>query len=79
MTKKDIIVQVLVEVSEKPVDFVKGLLERFDEEHPGAKWNDELPDEEAQRMLSDLRREKSGIMAWLVRGAIDVAKNTGHA
>lgn len=79
MTKKDIIVQVLVEVSGRPVDFVRGLLEQFEKEHPGSKWHDEMPGEEAQRMLSDLRREKAGIMAWLVRGAVDVAKKTGHA
>jgi hypothetical protein len=80
MTYGDVLVQILSEVSGLPKSQIKNQLEQFKENVQGNhKLDDELSDDEASELLNSLRKEKSGILAWLARGAMDAHKKTGHA
>lgn len=79
MTREDIFIQIISEVSGKTKQEIKELLNISNEAHPGDKWNEQIPDKEAEELIVKLRNEGSGILAWLVRGAMDVARNKGHA
>ena len=46
---------------------------------PGGTWDTEIPEPEAQQLLSDLRAEAPGILAWLIKGALMAEKHTGTA
>ncbi len=79
MTYGDIMAQILSEVSGKPKDQVGELMETFKLSYPGKnKLDDEVPDDKAQQLLNDLRKEKDGIRLWLLQGALRTERNTGH-
>jgi phage/plasmid-associated DNA primase len=80
MTRADIMAQILSEVTGKPKDQVTNLLERFKEIFSDTfKFDEELSDEEAEQTLQKLRKEKSGILNWLLEGTYRVHKRTGNA
>lgn len=69
MTRGDVFIQILSEVSGKPKESVFELLEFFKSTIPGQhKFDEELPDGEAEALLTGLRQEKEGIKAWLMTG-----------
>lgn len=78
MTRRDIIVTVLSEVSGKPRDHFERLLKEAERARPGefSKYDEQLPHKEAQELLAKLRAGGPGIMAWLVRGAMEVMSGT---
>lgn len=70
MTHIDIMTQILHEVSGKPRDEIAAIVESGVTHfipNP-ARLREEMPDEEAQRILSNLRKEKAGIWNWLLEG-----------
>lgn len=74
MTRQDIFVQILTEVSgksEKELLELVGVLRRKD---PGSKLDEEIPHDEAEKLLSDLRGEAPGILSWLEAGSLRVAE-----
>ena len=80
MTNKDVLIQILSEVSGKPKSEVESLFENIKGNMPlGNKMDKELSDQDAEKLLSNLRKEKSGIMDWLIQGAKVMDKKTGHA
>lgn len=79
MTRADIFVQILSEVSGRPCREVAAILSEFRRSHPGGTWDQVIPDDEAKKLITDLRKEAPGILAWLVEGARRVRRNTGHA
>jgi hypothetical protein len=79
MTREEIFIQIISEVSGKEKQEIKELLNQFNEAHPGGKWDEQIPDKEAEVLIASLRSEGSGILAWLVRGAMAVARHEGHA
>lgn len=84
MTRSDIFIQILSEVSGKPKDQVSDLLVAFRKTFPGKdRFDDELPDQEAQQLLAGLRKEKEGIRAWLNSGLqqflLRMSPPQGHA
>lgn len=77
MTKADVFVQILSEVSGKPKELVGDLLTAFRKTFPGQdRFDDELPDAEASQLLAGLRKEKEGIRAWLNSGFYEVLLRT---
>ena len=70
MTKKDIFIQIISEVSGKSIDLVTELINLVADKKLKLNWNNELPDEEADELLEALRKEKAGILNWLVQGYV---------
>ncbi|CCK81230.1 hypothetical protein [Desulfobacula toluolica] len=80
MTYQDVLIQILSEVTGKPKTEVGNLFDAIKTTiPPGHKFDEELPPEKAKKILSDLRKEKSGILTWLAQGAINAEKKAGHA
>ncbi|WP_157469983.1 hypothetical protein [Desulfobulbus elongatus] len=75
MTRAEIFIQTISEVSGKPKAEVAELLSHFRKSHPGGTWDDIVPDHEAQKLITDFRKEAPGILAWLARGVMEVAKH----
>jgi hypothetical protein len=68
MKTSDIICKILSEVTGKPESDVRAILDMI-------PMNDkELTDKEARELLTNLRKEKAGILAWLVRGRMQAEK-----
>ena len=65
MKRKDVMITVLSEVSGKTK-------EEVDDTMPPqlltAKMEEEISDEEAERQLAELRKEKAGILNWMLTG-----------
>ena len=79
MTYADVLKTVLKEVAGLPADKIDFALNIAREKQPNSKLDIELSPEEAERLLAELRKEGPGILAWLVRGAMEVFKNSGTA
>ena len=79
MTNADVFVQVLHEVTGKPILEVRKLLDMAIERTGPARFFEEIPDDEAEKLMESLRAEKEGILAWLVEGAMQVERNSGTA
>jgi len=75
MTWGEVFTQVILEVSGKTEQDMEASLAAFRKTVPKGKWDTELPDDEAQKLLADLGKESSGILAWLVRGTMGVFRN----
>lgn len=80
MKYREIIEQVFLHISGHDPDKAKELMdvfiERFPEPH---KLDKDIPDDRAEKMISELLKEDSGILAWAVRGAVKISKNSGNA
>jgi hypothetical protein len=65
MTNRDVMIQILTEVSGKSKEYVTEVVSIV----PYRKsFDSELPNDEANELLEKLRREKAGIMNWLIEG-----------
>ena len=76
ITRAEIFVQILSEVSGKPRHKVACRLTEFRKTHPGNSWDRKIPRNEAQRLLTDLRKDAPAIMSWVVSGSRCVADKT---
>lgn len=80
MTYADVFTQILHEVTGKPKKQVFELIDVVKTLHPDKhNFDKELSDQQAEELLNNLRKEKEGILAWLVKGAVETQKNEGHA
>ena len=79
MTKAEIFIQTLSEVSGRPKDEIAEMLKAMRKARPGGKWDDEVPPAEAEKLVNDLRAEVPGILAWLVRGGIEAQQEIDAA
>jgi len=80
MTYEDVLIQILSEVTGNPKNEVTDIMKIFKNRFPtGHKLNEKLSEDEAEKMLNSLRKEKAGILRWLIKGKVMVDKNTGHA
>lgn len=75
MTNKDVFIQILSEVSGKPEQEVADLLTTLRRAHPGGKWDNELSENEAEKLLITLRAKAPGILRWLIEGAMEVGRH----
>jgi hypothetical protein len=79
MTREEIFIQIISEVSGLEKSKIKELLKLAAETYPRGKLDEQVTDKEAEELLTKLRSEGSGILAKLVSGAMEVARNKGHA
>lgn len=79
MTNQEIFIQIISEVSGKSKQEIAELLSVFRKTNPGGEWDKIIPDKDAEKLLNDLRAEAPGILAWLIKGAMDVAKHEARA
>lgn len=73
--------RILAEVTGKTEEEFAWTLEAVAEKDDQVRANldEKLPEQEAAKLMNDLRQEKEGILAWLVRGAMMVhAKTPGR-
>ena len=75
MTYQNIFIQILSDVSGQPKNEISELLVSFKKANPGGNWDKTLSKEDANKLLSDLRKEALGILKWLCDGAAIVAKH----
>jgi hypothetical protein len=70
MTHREIMIVVFSEVTGKPKDFVREMFETMIEVRPEmrATLDEQMPEAEAQELLTKLRAEKAGILNWLLEG-----------
>ncbi len=83
MTRSDVFMQVLAEIAAEHKREVQELLAAFQSSIPGLdKFDRELPDDEAARLLDDFRMDKDSIRVWLLQGRnqfVSRAKKRGAA
>ncbi|WP_321367995.1 hypothetical protein [uncultured Desulfuromusa sp.] len=70
MTKAEIFIQTISEVSGRSKDEISKMLEPIRQAAPGG-WDKEVPAAEAEKLLNSFRAEAPGILAWLVRGGME--------
>lgn len=83
MTNADIIALILSEASGKSLELTKPLIGEMAKAFGSrTKLNDEVPEDEAQKLLAGLRQELPGIKAWLEEGGrlarLEIAAATKH-
>ncbi len=71
MTRGDVIIQILHEVTGKPQKIVRELFDLALKNIPEHKFDEALSDKEAEELLNGLRKEKEGILNWLLRGNLE--------
>ena len=76
ITRAEIFVRILSEVSGKPLHMVACQLAEFRKTHPGNSWDRKIPCNEAQRLLADLRKDAPAIMSWVAGGSRCIEGNT---
>lgn len=70
MTNRDILTTILSEVSGKTPSEIGAILRHVEATFPNSlnKLDVEVPDAEAEELLTALRREKSCILNWILQG-----------
>lgn len=79
MTYADVLKIVLNEVSGLTHEQIDANLEIIRKKAPNSKLDEEIPSDRAKMLLVQLREQGPGVLAWLVRGAVEVFKNSGTA
>ena len=79
MTRTEIFTQILTEVSGKSRQEVSEMLVALRQANPAGKWDEEIPDDETEKLLAELRAEAPEILSWLVDGGNRVAGRSGTA
>jgi hypothetical protein len=80
MTHREIMILVLSEVTGKPKDIVREMFESMIAVRPEmrATLDEQMPEAEAQELLTNLRAEKAGILNWLLEGREKALKRLGE-
>jgi hypothetical protein len=69
MTRSDVFMQVLAEISKEHKEEVKEILKTFESTIPNLnKFDRELPPDEAEQLLINFREAKDCIRVWLLQG-----------
>jgi len=80
MTGKDVFIQIISEVKgcsdEQAEDFFTGIVPILPAGH---NLDQEMPEKEAQKLLSELRKDKKGFSELLEIGAKLIEQKSGHA
>lgn len=73
MTKQDVMVQILHEVTGQPKKQVKKIFKAIRSSLPdrGRKFDQTLTHAETEELLKGLRAEKEGILVWLIEGGYE--------
>ena len=71
MTRGDIYIKIVSEVTGQSEAYVAEHMSVFRAIMPGDdRYDESLPDNEAQELLTELRKEKSGILQWFKQGQL---------
>ena len=71
MTRKDIFIKIISELTKQPESYISGRVDLIRGAMPGGdRFDDELSDNEAQNLLAGLRKDKSGVLTWLMQGRL---------
>ena len=70
MTYADVFIQILHEVTGKSKQELSAAIKIIKTVEPG-RLDEKLSDEKAKTLLSSLRQEKEGILAWYVKACMD--------
>lgn len=76
-TRRLVVATILAEVSGKPQVYVESMLEVCLPRSPQA--DNEIPESEALTQLEALRKEKAGILNWLIKGRRDAMEHIQRA
>lgn len=81
MTYKDILIQIVSEATETPEQQIKEIMDAFLKHYPkNQKVHQEVSPEEAARLLTNLRKEKSQIQAIVAKNGITaIFRHYGNA
>lgn len=69
MTRAEIFIQVLSELSDTPEREIADLLASFRQTHPDSGWDEEVPDTETDNLLTYLRTATHSVLFWLSEAA----------
>ena len=79
MQRKDILTQILYEVSGKPKAFIEDLMDIFLLTIPGQhRFNEEISIVEYESLLNEMRKEKEGIKQLLIKGNLNFILRHGE-
>jgi len=79
MKRRDVFIQILHEVSNKPKAEIGKMLDDWLKANPGPnKFDEEISVVEYERVLGGLREQKEGIARWLMSGNLDVLLRFGE-
>jgi len=73
MKRIDILTKALAEATGKPEAEVRRMIAMFNHSWPSPALLEDVPDDEAEKLLMESRSEKEGILNWLRQGAQRVA------
>jgi hypothetical protein len=80
MKYRDVFIQILSEASGRPVDqgedMLDSLLPFLGSKH---RFDDEISDQDGERLLTELRAELPGIRRWLAEGALSARQRIQDA
>lgn len=79
MTRAELFLRIIGEISGRPVLEVRRMLETFRVVNPGGDWNEVLPPNQAHHLLKYLRSEQEALVRWLERGCMATGCLVGHA
>jgi hypothetical protein len=79
MTRAEIFVQLLSEVTGKPKEEIADVLPQARNILPAGKWDEEIPPDESERLLDDLRPQGPSILELLSQKGIDFARGGDNA
>jgi len=68
-TYRMLMAQILSEVTGRDQEYVNQVIDLIDIAHPGKRREIAISDEEYEAKLAEMRREKAGILNWLLAGA----------
>lgn len=77
MTRAKAISKAFSEVSGEPVEFFMNLIELAKQRPGGHKFDEQLTDEEAEKILTVARNDQAGVWNWLLQGFISSMKDSG--
>lgn len=79
MKRRDVFIQILHEVSNKPKAEIEKMLDDWLKANPGPnKLDEEMSAVEYERVIGGLRKQKEGIARWLMSGNLDVLLRFGE-
>jgi hypothetical protein len=79
MTRAEIFVELLSEVTGKPKEEVADVLPQARNILPAGKWDEEIPPDESERLLNYLRPKGPAILELLTQKGIDFARRGDDA
>lgn len=78
MTRAEAISKAFSEATGKPVEFFMDLIEIAKKRPGGHIFDEQIPEESAEKLISIAKNDPASVWAWLIKGAISSMNETGH-